>query len=298
MLERISASMDVSPMIESEKPKRKDVLTTIMITAVVLILIGIGFAYVAKFEGAFDLSLKNITANGGLLFIACFSVRFLCKHIAMNKARQTDEYKQAQAEAKKATKEIAAKGYSLMIPTYTEAYSERVYISTVEKLLKDAKIPEEEYLKKYATKTKKEILSEFPGTVLSKEKWKALKEIRKIKRLIYDEKFLETESEKVDGYISPSDAFDARREDKKDDWKALLFSASLVLFSCSLAGTIIVDLSEQAIVMAVIKIVTTLFSGAFAIVKGWNIVMKKESGRFLLQTVESANCIAWCEKNK
>ena len=154
------------------------------------------------------------------------------------------------------------------------------------------------YLEKYATRTKKEILNAFPFENLSSDQWAALEKARKIKRLKYDEKFLESCAEKVEHYVAPSDAFSLSKSDRADNLQALAFSAFLMVFSCSLVGTIIVDLSNQALILAVIKIITTLISAGFAIVKGWNMVMKVEIGRFNLQTVEANNCVKWCEQHK
>ncbi|MBQ7912895.1 MAG: hypothetical protein IJ308_04005 [Clostridia bacterium] len=296
MIDKIKERKDESEASE-ERPRKKDFVNNVMIAVVVAILIGVAAAYVAKFEGGFDLSLKNVTANGGLLFIACFSVRYLCKHISMNKARQTKEYKEARSEAKKETKKLADEGYSLRIPEYTKSYCDRRYDEAVEAILKNAKIPQGDYLKKYATKSKREILKEYPNERLSRAQWRAVRRANGVKRLHYDEKFLEVEVEGVNGYVSPSEACNVEKEDRKDDIYSLFLSAVFVVFSCSLAGTIIIDLSNRAIILAIVKIITTLFSAALAISKGWNLVMRTEIGRFNRQASESKNCVEWCKKN-
>jgi hypothetical protein len=299
MVERIKETRTETEQSPSgaETPKKRDFGTNIMIAVVIAILIGIVFAYIATFKDDFDFSLKSITANGGLLLLACFSVRYLCKHISINKARQTEEYLTARTEAEDATKAIVDKGYSRRIPEYTKAYSERKYAEALGKILKNARISEAEYFDKYATKSKREILSDFPHEKLSKKQWKAVRLANSVKLLHYDEKFLETTIEKIGGYVSPSDAFDVEREDKRDDARSLLMSVAFALFSCSLAGTIIFDLSRQALLLAVIKIITTLISAAFAVSAGWKLVMRKEISRFRLQKTEANNCIQWCEKH-
>lgn len=279
-----------------EKTKGNSFATNAMMIAVAIILIGIVFAYLATFEGNFDFSAKNITANGLLLLIACYAVRYLCKHISINKARRTPEYAEAEKEAKEAIEEIEVKGYSLRIPEYTNAYEEMLYASTVERILKNARIPALEW-NLYATKSKSEIQKEFPNVQFSKAQWKAIKKANNVKRLRYDESFLQTTIEDFNDGLTPSEASDTSKLDRKDDIKALGTSLAFALFSCSLTGMIIYDLSRQSIVLMIIKIITTLISAALAISFGWDLVMKKEIGRFKRQASEAKNCIKWCEEN-
>ena len=280
-----------------DRTKSNSFATNAMMTAVCVILVGIVFAYLATFEGSFDFSAKNITANGVLLLIACYAVRYLCKHISMNKARKTKEYEDAEKEAKSALEKIEEKGYSLRISAYTRAYSERLYNNTVDRVLRNARIPISDWIK-YAAKSKKEIKKEFPYVFFSKIQWKAIKTANKIKRSHYDESFLQTTTETSGGGLTPSEASNVSKIDKKDDFKSFCIALSFALFSCSLTGMIIYDLSRQAIILMIIKIITTLISGALAISFGWDLVMKKEIGRFKRQKSEASNCIKWCEEQE
>ena len=90
--------------------------------------------------------------------------------------------------------------------------------------------------------------------------------------------------------------YNTEREDKLDTVKSIFKTLISSVFVCSLVSYVVLNLSKEVIIAAVIKIITMMIYIAFKTSFGWNI-SRKEIKRNELRASEAEACEKWCKAN-
>lgn len=285
--------IEENPVVEvNEESERKFSLNTVLWIVAIIILLGIVATYFVEELPGFVFDLRNISGQVVFVFLGGFALGELFKQIAINKAHDSDEYKGAKKYAEKELDKISGTMQE-GINAYCSAVAHQRYTVARNAILDKAKIPVDEYERKYITLSKSEILKRYPDCGLSKKQLQAIKAANAVKRQIYEPDFLQSvvveESELV-----PSKRFNTRKKNLLNTIYSIGLGAIGTMFAVSLASQLIFAFSPAVLFVAVIKILTIIITIAFKFNFGWNLVMVDEINRLALQAKEAQNyCIWW-----
>ena len=273
------------------------IINKVLVALVVLLVFAVLATYFVEDLPSFVPEFRSIAIDAVWLIACCYAIGELVKRIAINKARTTTEFVEAKKKAKEElsslTKEELDERHS-----YCEAYEERVYTAALDRLLKDAEITKDDYNDLYKALTVKEIKAKYPDCTLSKKQYAALKEINRLRRVKYNPEFLNTTIEVIT-HSSPSEMYNAGRENTKNMISSAVMSILSGVFCASFVGSLVFSFSVATLFAAVVKIVLTAFFAAIKAIFGWSLVMNTEINRYTLQTEEAKNLKNWCKtKNK
>ena len=258
---------------------------------VVLILAVLSTFFVEDVPDAI-VDLQQLAIDGLWLILCGFTIGELLKQIYRNKGRSTQEYKTVKAEADKELESLTTEELAVR-REYCKAYEDDEYNRCFERLLFAAGITEEQY-KKYAYLTAKELKRRFPE--LSKYQRKTIAEINRLKPIYYDPSFFLSMSQS-EGRQSPSQMYNADKENKRNTLTSVLTSCVSSLCALSFAGDIIFSFSLATLVAAIVKVTTIIIFGSFKAVFGWNLAMGTEFSRYNVIIKECRNLKAFA-KNK
>ena len=122
----------------------------------------IALIYLADINTDFDISLKNLTMNGALIFICSQAFHFVMKAFAQNREWSGKEYEKSRNEAKTAIERLGKSEYSGRINEYCRAHTEETTERVKTAILSPAGISYKDYIEKYIGKNKKELFKAFP----------------------------------------------------------------------------------------------------------------------------------------
>lgn len=291
--------IEESPVVQikQETSERKFSLNTVLWIVAIVILVGVIATYFVEELPGVEFDFKNISGQVIIVFLGGFSLGELFKRIAINKAHDREEYLKAKKYAEGELAKIDG-DKKTGINAYCEEAAHQRYLTVRNAILDKAKITVEDFEKKYATLSKREILKRYPDCGLSKVQFEAIKAANGVKRQVYDPDFLQSvvveESELV-----PSKRFNVRQKNVKNTVSSIIGGAFGTLFAVSLASQLIFAFSPAVLLTACIKILSILITIAFKFNFGWNLVMVDEINRLALQAKEAQNyCIWWDSHNE
>ena len=235
---------------------------------------------------------RKLAADGLWVMVSSYSAGELLKRIFRNKAKSTKEYKEAKKEAENALSSLTDEERDAAID-YCNWYEYNVYTKELHWLLARLNITEAEYLTKYALLNKQELKKVYPN--LKKEEVKILCKIRKIKRIKYDPSFFISTIQLPTG-LSPSQMYNANREDKVNTIVSLCLTLILSFCALSFAETLVLSFSLKVVLSAIVKMtVTVIFSGLKASF-GWNLSMQTDLGHYAVVVKEVASLKNWYKR--
>jgi hypothetical protein len=260
-----------------------------------LLVVSILATFFVKDLPGFALDIRSFAIDGLWVMVGCYSIGEVLKRIFRNKGKSTKEYDEAQKEAKKALDsltedELAARA------EYCTWYEDTEYERAVKRLLSNIGMKKEEYLEKYTLLSKKELKERY-GNSLTKKQIKTLSQINSLERVEYDPSFF-LYAEYAGNGRSPSQAYNADREDKQNSLISLITSFGSGLFAVTFAGELVLSFSLAVLFSAIVKLTITAIIGAFKANFGWNLSMRTDIGRFNTQVKEVANLKKWYADNK
>lgn len=150
------------PTAESEKkvteitvikkaPTQKTV-NTILLVAAAFIFIAVIASYFVELNIFTDISLKELSTGAAWVFIGSYSIASIFKQIAINRAKQTQEYIDQKNKTAETLKKYADSGELTEVSAYCKAWEEKALIDDREKFLKPVGIPYAVFLEKYLAK--------------------------------------------------------------------------------------------------------------------------------------------------
>ncbi len=267
-------------------------MTTILEVIVLLIISAIIFSYFYTFNVDPNITFKDYTINALLVCFGTFSVGMLCRQIAINKARATEEYKKARQETVDEIKALRDKKYGQYVSKYCVWYSEELQKTEQTHILESVGLTYEDYKQKYAYKKQDKTFEE-----LNELQNKSIKQADKVPLRNYDSNYLLTVDYTNSASLTPSNAYHPKKQMTKNTIIAILTTILGSLFVCSIGLDIILNFSTKTLVLAILKLIMLGVSSAFRLVFGWRFVFETEIPNLELKKSEIKNCIVFCETN-
>ena len=285
-----------APTIKQKNVSPEGFMNGILCIIVAVLFAAILSAYFVEDAGGMLVELQDFAVEALWVIVCTYIIGELCKRIFINKARSTkffqDKKKETEAELFSLTDEEREKRFE-----YCKEYEKNTFEAERDRLLKESGISLRDYVEKYQTLSKKELLARYPNDKLSKMQLNKLQEIRKIKPVRYNPDFLNITVKTVVG-ISPSEMYDVDKENGINMISSALLSIFGGVFGVSMAGELIFSFTPAAVFAAVVKTTITLITVALKARFGWNLVMRTEINRLGVQASEVKNLKRYCVKNK
>lgn len=296
MVEKIPETMaktqtiTYAPVIKQKKTMSEGGINTLLLIAMIVLFVAMGATYFVEELPDIVFEPKMLVKDALWVAICGFSISEIAKRMFVNKAHYTAEYKQAVKESKESFATLTDEELNSRAE-YCKAYEEAVYYTERNRMLQDAHISIEDYENLYCGKDIE--VSER----LTKRQVKTLKAVSKLKRIHYDSDFLNS-SRATNTRYSPSDMYNATREDKVNSISSAIFTVLGCLFCVSLMGDLVFSFSKAALFTAIVKITFTLIIVTTKAVFGWNLVMRTEINRLEVQKEEVENLKRWYKEYK
>lgn len=253
-------------------------------------------SYLVIFDMSGSFSVKEITFNTLWFAAGTVSVGMLTKKIARNKGRDTEEYAEADKKANEAIKKLSGSECAGLVPRYCANYTEKVIERERTQYLSVVGLTVAAYKDRFIGLEKRELRELVKSGKINQKQYKAIRKCDKVRVKPYDPNFILSFKSELDCGKSPSAMYNTEREDKLDTAKSILTTLVSSVFVCSLVSDVVLNLSKEVIVAAVIKIITMLIYIAFKTSFGWNISLK-EIKRNELRASEAESCEKWCRDN-
>ena len=154
----------------------------------------------------------------------------------------------------------------------------------------------QDYEKRFIGLESRELRALIKNGEINQKQYKAIRRCDKIRVKPYDPNFILSFKSEIDSSKSPSEMYNTEREDRLDTVKSIFTTLISSVFVCSLVSDVVLNLSKEVIIAAVIKIITMMIYIAFKTSFGWNI-SRKEIKRNELRASEAEACEKWCKAN-
>lgn len=304
MIEKMSETKPSEPVVHKTvnvsqtlpRPvKSEDLINRTLYAIITLLFVAVVSTYFVEDLPGFVIDIRNMAIDALWLMLCCYTIGELAKRIYINKARGTKDYEDARKDAVDALAKITPEEGERR-GEYCTVFENELYETVVTRILKNAGIEKKDFDEKYVSLNTKEIKTRYPSDVLTKAQFKSLKLANAVKRVHYDQSFLNSTIELSSG-VSPSDMYNARKEDRKNMITSAFTSALSGLFGVTFAGELIFSFSLGVLFSAIVKLTLTLIFTSLKANFGWNLVMKTEINRYRLQESEAKNFKNWCAKN-
>ncbi len=299
MMKKIEDKKEEAPFIYAPRIKEKkenafvDGLLTIIDVIIFTALIA---SYLIVFDMSGSFSIKEITFNTLWFAAGTVSVGMLTKKIARDKGRSTEEYNDADKKANEAIKKLSDSEYVGQVPRYCEEYTEKVIRRARTQYLSVVGLTVQDYEKRFIGLESRELRALIKNGEINQKQYKAIRRCDKIRVKPYDPNFILSFKSEIDSSKSPSEMYNTEREDRLDTVKSIFTTLISSVFVCSLVSDVVLNLSKEVIIAAVIKIITMMIYIAFKTSFGWNI-SRKEIKRNELRASEAEACEKWCKAN-
>lgn len=280
------------------KPKKNttafvDGLLTVIDIVIFTALIA---SYLVVFDMSGSFSVKEITFNTVWFAAGTVSVGMLTKKIARNKGRSTQEYAEADKKANAAIEKLSRSEYAGQVPGYCADYTDKVIKRERAQYLSVVGLTVTDYEKRFIGLERKELKGLITNGEINRKQYRAICRCNKVRVKAYDPNFILSFKSEIDSGKSPSSMYNTEREDRLDTAKSILTTLVSSVFVCSLVSDVVLNLSKEVIIAAVIKIITMLIYIAFKTSFGWN-MSQKEIKRNELRASEAEACAKWCREN-
>ena len=256
----------------------------------VLLVVSILTTFFVKDLPNFALDLRSYAVDGLWVTMGCYSIGEVLKRIFRNKGKSTQEYMDVKKEARTALESLTEDELASRAE-YCTWYENEEYERELKRYLANIGVSKEEYEKKYAQLSKAELKLKY-GNMLTKKQINALAQINKLEREEYDPSFF-LYTEYVANGRSPSKAFNADKEDRRNTIISLLTSFGSGAFAVTVAGELVLSFSVAVLFSAIVKLTITAMVGSMKANFGWNLSMRTDIGKYNLQVKEVANLKKW-----
>ncbi len=283
-----------SPIIKQKKSGAFVDVFTLAIT--VVIFIAMIASYFVTVKPNAEISVQEITVEVVWLAAGTFSIGSLIKRYAIGKGRKTDEYKAASDNANKSIERLCTSEYFPRVSEYCENYTIEAIRNYRRHQLLLVGLTLEEYEKKYLGCGFWHLVACVRRKELSGAQAKAVRRCNRIRIKEYDPNFITSYNADLSANKSPSEMYNAERANKLNTAKSFVTTVLSSLFIGRLFSDVFLNLSKEAVFVAVIKVITILINVAFKATFGWNIA-QMETQRNRLRASEASACIEWCKNN-
>lgn len=274
-----------------KKPPTQKTVNSILITAAAVIFAVVILSYFVEDLNVFaNLTLKEVTSGALWVCIGCFSISEIIKKVAINRAKLTDEYKQAKLKADKDLAHYSDIGALKYADEYCREYERTVLRDSRIRLLAPVGIEYEDYEEKYLAKSILYLHKTYKKLSL-KQLWMIFKANR-VKQVCYNPDFLRT-TVKMRRNIAPSEAHNAEKKNMQNTITSFITSIGGGIFAFTIARDLVISFTVATMIEAAIKVAVIIMSSAFRASFGWTLITETEVSRLNLQCSESKACVKW-----
>lgn len=296
MIEPLKTEKPEQIVVMTQEKKHKNGMEAILSSVAASLLVVIALIYLADINTDFDISLKNLTMNGALIFICSQAFHFVMKAFAQNREWSGKEYEKSRNEAKTAIERLGKSEYSGRINEYCRAHTEETTERVKTAILSPAGISYKDYIEKYIGKNKKELFKAFPEEQLTKNQVRAILHCNREKIKPYDPNFLRGSFLTPKENVEPSGRYKPRRDNKIETVRTAVSGLFLCVFAVNVGGEIVLNWSFATLVICLVKLFVTVMSGIMGYRFGVNNV-QTEINLLLTKSSEAEACIEWCKAN-
>ncbi len=283
-----------SPVIKQKKSGAFVDIFTLAITVVIFVAMIV--SYFVKVKPSAEISIQEITVEVVWLAAGTFSIGSLIKRYVIGKGRKTDEYKAASDNANKSIEKLCTSEYFPRVSEYCENYTIEAIRNYRRHQLLLVGLTLEEYEKKYLGCGFWHLLACVRNKELSGAQAKAVRRCNRMKIKEYDPNFITSYNADLSANKSPSEMYNAERANKLNTAKSFVTTVLSSLFVGRVFLDVFLNLSKEAVFVAVIKVIMILINVAFKATFGWNIA-QMETQRNRLRASEASACMEWCKNN-
>lgn len=269
------------------------VINGILTGLIAVIFIALVSTYFVEQLPDVALDIRNVSSQAVWVFLGSYAIGELFKYIFINRARASKDYKDVKETASKTLQKLNSEVSRERIEEYCEQYADKVFMSIRKNILSRERISYEEYMDKYVSLSKKEILSIYPDCVLSKRQLTAIEKANSVKKPVYSADFL-LDCTGRDTLVVPSKMYSTTARNVRNTILSVIFGLLGTVFAVSFASELIFNFSAEVVMAAIIKIVILAVTVALKINFANSLVMDTEISRFNLQAVEAKNCMRFC----
>jgi hypothetical protein len=281
---------------EKQRKSPAEVVDFAMGSIFVILIIAIIATYFVTFNVDIMVSIKKITWQAFWVWLASFCVGELAKKIFRRKGQKTENYQEAENDAKSAIKELNESEYA----DRAEDYCKYVTKSTIDRYRTHQLVTvgitlntfEELYLGKGTSFLFKKILRKE----LSFLQARAINRCNHIKTKVYDPRFITSYAIEDNSALTPQQWYNTQAAEKKDFFFSIVFSAGASFGVCGIFYDFLLEFSTMALFLAIVKIIVMATTCALKANVGWNLSIM-EIGRNMTRASEAKACISWAEKN-
>lgn len=270
-----------------------DFVDGITLTVVGILLVVIFMVYLTNVAFDTDIDLKDFGMQAFILYFCTLSVNLLLRSYGRRKGRTTKPWQEARRKVEGNNNLILSCGFSGMTFDYCRAWEESELENAQIRILSYAGITIEDFRDKYRAYDRKELQEKYPE--LTKLQIKYIRRAARVKRLRYNEKYLEV-SEKRHGFrVSPSGAYTSREVTFLQTVKLIITGLITSLFSASLTLEIISEPTFATVVGCCVKIVMLLIFSAYGLVNGYQLTATREPEEMNVKANEQERFMQWCK---
>lgn len=295
MIEQISniktENLKENVYIVNKTPTQKTI-NSILITIAILLFLGVMSTYFVKELPNVVIDVREISSQALWVFIGGYAIGEIFKTVAINRARNTEEYKETKKSTLNALELNVKNNKSGKEKEYCQYYSEQHYKTEIKRILTAGRITEEDFYNKYFSLNKKELKEKYPNLLLSKKQLKTIKEANTVKKIYYNADFLRT-VETTNKKVAPSEVYNVQRKNFFNAITSGVTGFLACLFCASFARELIFSFSPDILFEAVVKMIAIIAMIAFKTQFGWSLVMETEINRLKLQESEAKKYSAW-----
>lgn len=296
----IKEPKDNSNLIKLDYPKKQrafsDFVDGITLTVVGILLVVIFMVYMTNVAFDTEIDLKNFGMQAFILYFCTLSVNLLLRSYGRRKGRTTQPWQEAKKKVEDNNNLILSGGYGAFTFDYCRSWEESELENATIRILSYAGISIEDFRDKYRVYGKKELREKYPE--LTSFQIKYLRKAARVKRLRYNEKYLEI-SEKRNGLrSSPSGAYTSREVTFLQTIKLVVSGLVTSLFSASLTLEIISEPTFATVVGCCVKIVMLLIFSAYGLVNGYQLTATREPEEMSMKANEQERFMQWCKSRE
>ena len=270
-----------------------DFVDGITLTVVGILLVVIFMVYLTNVAFDTDIDLKDFGMQAFILYFCTLSVNLLLRSYGRRKGRTTKPWQEARRKVEDNNNLILSCGFSGMTFDYCRQWEESELENAQIRILSYAGITIEDFREKYRVYCKKELQEKFPE--LTKLQIKYIRRAARVKRLRYNEKYLEVSEKRHGLRASPSGAYTSREVTFLQTVKLIVSGLVTSLFSASLTLEIISEPTFATVVGCCVKIVMLLIFSAYGLVNGYQLTATREPEEMNVKANEQERFMQWCK---
>lgn len=285
---------------KTDYPKRQrafsDFVDGITLTVVAILLVVIFMVYLTNVAFDTDIDLKDFGMQAFILYFCTLSVNLLLRSYGRRKGRTTKPWQEAKKKVEDNNDSILTEGYSALTFDYCRQWEESELENAQIRILSYVGISIEDFRDKYRVYRKKELQEKFPD--LTKLQIKYIRKAARVKRLRYNEKYLEVSEKRHGLRASPSGAYTSREVTFLQTIKLIISGLVTSLFSASLTLEIISEPTFATVVGCCVKIVMLLIFSTLGLVNGYQLTAMREPEEMNIKADEQKRFMRWCKEKE